>query len=96
MSLLITFYNFTHVSTIISSQLENETVRKAARGPIRANSISAVYRIGVMMMDPWHFVAAPTRRYMLTPVLLLPASLGSRPAEQMPSVTARRWLEGCP
>jgi len=24
-----------------------------------------------------------------------PASLGSRSAEQMPTVTARRWLEGC-
>lgn len=46
----------THV--IISSQLENETVRKAACGPIRANLFSMVHRLGVMSVDPWHFVAA--------------------------------------
>lgn len=44
--------------TIISGQLEDETVWKAARGPIRAKSFSTVYRIGVMAMDPWHFAAA--------------------------------------
>lgn len=50
------FRDSTHV--IISSQLEDEIVRKATCGPIRANLFSMVHRLGVMSVDPWHFVAA--------------------------------------
>jgi len=43
----------------------------------------------------WHFVATPTRRYVL-PLALFLCQPRWGPAEQMPTVTARRWLEGYP